>query len=90
MTVRRWRGGLRCSAEYSHNARPRYQGDAAYVEPIEDSVLLTVRPRWYTLTVWSTVLGRDWIVMRSNQLDELERTASQFNAAIHKVLTHAA
>ena len=69
---------------------PLQPGDAAYVEPSEDSALLTVRPRWYTLTVWSTVLGRDWVVMKSNQLDELERTAGQFNAAIQKVLARAA
>ena len=64
-------------------------GDAAYVEPIEDSVLLTVRPRWYRLTVWSTALCKDWVVMKSNQLEDLEHTAGLFNAAIQKVLLRA-
>jgi hypothetical protein len=68
---------------------PLQHGDAASVEPVEDSVLLTVRPRWYRLTLWSTALCKDRVVMKSNRLEDLERTASLFNAAIQKVLLRA-
>ena len=64
---------------------PLQQGDSASIDPIEDSFLLTQRPRWYRLTLWSSALGKDHEVMRSNQPDDLERTTKLLNDAIARV-----
>ena len=71
-------------------AHPLQDGDAASSEPIEDSLLLTQRPRWYRLTLWSSALRRDLEVMRSNQPEDLERTAKLLNAAIGRIRAQAA
>lgn len=66
---------------------PLRDGDSASIEAIEDSILLTVRPRWAKLTLWSSALGKDLVVMRSNDMDELERAVQVLNDAIRKIRT---
>lgn len=59
--------------------------DTASAELIEDTVFLAQRPRWYKLTLWSSALSKDHVVMRSNEPDDLARIARILNAAIADV-----
>lgn len=63
--------------------------DTASVDVIEDTIFLTQRPRWYTLSLWSSALSKDLVVMRSNDPEELRRIASILNAAIADVRAKA-
>jgi|SRR6185437_537512 len=63
--------------------------DTASVDVIEDTIFLTQRPRWYTLSLWSSALSKDLVVLRSNDPEELRRIASILNAAIADVRAKA-
>jgi hypothetical protein len=69
---------------------PLEEADAASTTLIEDSLLFTARPSWYRLNLWSSALGKDQEIMRSNQPDDLGRTADLINEALRKVRAGAA
>ena len=66
------------------------ESDSASKDLIEDSIFLTVRPRWYKLNLWSVAGDRDHTIMRSNDLDELDRLVAMLNDTIKEVSAHAA
>ena len=59
--------------------------DSASADLIPDSIFLMQRPQWYKLTIWSSTLQRDHVVMRSNDPEDLARLVGMLNDAIKKV-----
>ena len=62
------------------------KGDSASCEVMEDSLLTGYRrPRWYRITLWVTALGRDFQLMRTNNPEVGNRTATAINEAINRI-----
>ena len=62
------------------------EGDSASCDPLEDSLLTGFRrPRWYRITLWSTALGHEFELMRTNNPEDGNRTAAAINDAIKRL-----
>ena len=66
------------------------RGDSVSADPIKDSFLLIVRPRWYTLALISSTRQKSHVIMKSNDKEELEKMAQLFNSAIARALSAGA
>jgi len=65
-------------------------GDDVSTEKVEDSVLYSARPRWYKLKLWLSAKSGTATLMRSNQIEDLNRMSELMNAAIDEVRSRAA